>query len=117
MNTCSSARTSIVEAGKAIAHVGVMASVGASNATFRHARGRLAGLDTPNRRCETDAKGAGMYWTHYGPNGGFLDLSAQVLHYRNRYHDQYLAAASRAAGVAPSRRRLARRMRSEARTG
>ena len=39
---------------------------------------------------ETDAKGAGLYWTRYGASGGYFDVSAQLLHYRNLYRDRYL---------------------------
>jgi outer membrane autotransporter protein len=35
-----------------------------------------------------DVLGGGLYWTHYGAHGSYLDLTAQALHYRNRYRDQ-----------------------------
>ena len=71
-------------------HVGFMASIGESNATLYDSARAIAGLSLRTGEMETDAKGAGLYWTHYGASGGYFDVSAQLLHYRNLYRDQYL---------------------------
>lgn len=79
--------------GKASTHFGVMASVGESRATLFDTARAIGGLSTLAGEVETDAKGAGLYWTHFGAGGGYFDLSGQLLHYSNRYRDQSLADA------------------------
>ena len=79
--------------GKASTHAGFMASVGESNATLYDTARAIAGLSLRTGEMQTDAKGAGLYWTRYGANGGYFDVSAQLLHYRNLYRDQYLATS------------------------
>lgn len=76
--------------GKASTHFGVMASVGESRATLFDTARAIGGLPTLAGEMETDAKGAGLYWTRFGAHGGYFDLSGQLLHYRNRYRDQSL---------------------------
>ena len=80
------------EAGNATAHFGVMASVGESRTTFFDPARAIAGLPTRAGDAETDVKGAGVYWTLHGASGGYFDVAAQLLHYRNRYRDTYLAS-------------------------
>jgi fibronectin-binding autotransporter adhesin len=79
--------------GKASVHLGVMASVGESTATFFDTARATAGLATRAGEVEADVMGGGLYWTRHGGSGGYVDLAAQLLHYRNRYRDQYLAAS------------------------
>ncbi|MBM0105007.1 autotransporter-associated beta strand repeat-containing protein [Steroidobacter sp. S1-65] len=79
--------------GDASTHFGLMASVGESRATLLDRARAIAGLSTLAGDMETDAKGVGMYWTHYAANGAYIDLSAQALHYTNRYRDQTLTDA------------------------
>jgi fibronectin-binding autotransporter adhesin len=79
--------------GKASTHFGMMASVGESRATLFDTARASAGLSTLAGEMQTDAKGVGMYWTHFGTNGGYFDLAAQALHYINRYRDQTLTDA------------------------
>ncbi|MBM0106341.1 autotransporter outer membrane beta-barrel domain-containing protein [Steroidobacter sp. S1-65] len=81
------------QVGKASVHLGVMASVGESTATFFDAARSAAGLAPRAGEVESDVIGGGLYWTRHGGGGGYLDLTAQLLHYRNRYQDQYLAAS------------------------
>ena len=80
--------------GKATAHFGVMASVGESRTTFFDPARAIAGLPTRAGDAETDVKGAGVYWTVHGTSGGYFDMAAQLLHYRNRYRDSYLASGN-----------------------
>lgn len=79
--------------GDATTHVGLMASVGESTATFFDTARGSAGLGGVTGDVESDVQGAGIYWTRHGAKGGYFDLSAQFLHYRNRYHDQYRAVS------------------------
>ena len=79
--------------GQASTHLGLMASVGESRATLFDTARAIAGLSTLAGEIETDAKGVGMYWTHFAANGAYVDLSAQALHYTNRYRDQMLTDA------------------------
>jgi autotransporter family porin len=74
--------------GKASTHFGVMASIGESRATLFDTARASAGFSTLAGEIQTDAKGAGMYWTHFGANGGYFDLAAQALYLINRYSDQ-----------------------------
>ena len=74
--------------GKASTHFGMMASVGESRASLFDTARAVAGLSTHAGEMQTDAKGAGMYWTHFGRNGGYFDLAAQALYYINHYSDQ-----------------------------
>lgn len=78
------------EAGNASAHLGVMASVGESSATFFDNARAAAGLPTRSGSVDTNAKGAGVYWTRLS-GGQYFDLSAQFLHYQNRYRDSSLS--------------------------
>ncbi len=79
--------------GSASTHFGVMASVGESRAALFDSARAVAGLATLAGEMQTDAKGVGMYWTHFGTNGGYFDLAAQGLYYINRYSDQTLTNA------------------------
>ena len=79
--------------GKSNTHFGVMASVGESRATLFDAARAIGGLSTLAGEMETDAKGAGLYWTRFGAHGGYFDLSGQLLHYSNRYRDLSLTTA------------------------
>ncbi len=81
------------EAGTSDAHLGVMFHVGESSARFIDPDRAIAGLATSTGKVETEVKGAGVYWTHYSESGRYLDLSAQLLHYDNRYRDQTLAGS------------------------
>jgi outer membrane autotransporter protein len=78
--------------GDASTHVGLMANIGESRAALSDNARALAGLTTLAGRMETKTKGAGMYWTHFGPHGGYIDLAGQLLHYRNQYRDASLVA-------------------------
>ncbi len=78
------------EVGQTTAHFGVMASVGESRATFFDPARAIAGLTTRAGIVETDAKGAGVYWTSYGKRGGYFDMAMQLLYNSNRYRDAYL---------------------------
>ncbi|WP_230979579.1 autotransporter outer membrane beta-barrel domain-containing protein [Steroidobacter gossypii] len=82
------------EVGQTAAHVGVMASVGESRATFFDAARSIAGLTTRAGIVETDAQGAGVYWTGYGKRGGYFDVAMQLLYNRNRYRDAYLGTGN-----------------------
>jgi outer membrane autotransporter protein len=77
--------------GEAGAHFGVRVSLGESSATFLDPERAASGLETLAGKVDTDVKGAGVYWTRYGEHGGYLDVSGQLLRYRNRYQDQFLA--------------------------
>ena len=55
--------------GSASTHFGVMASVGESRAALFDSARAVAGLATLAGEMQTDAKGVGMYWTHFGTNG------------------------------------------------
>jgi len=79
--------------GNASVHVGVMASAGESTTTFLDTARAAGGLSTRAGEVEADVVGGGLYWTRHGGNGGYFDVAAQLLHYRNRYQDQYLAAS------------------------
>ena len=79
--------------GNASVHVGLMASAGESTTTFLDTARAAGGLSTRAGEVEADVVGGGLYWTRHGGNGGYIDLAGQLLHYRNRYQDQYLAAS------------------------
>jgi outer membrane autotransporter protein len=78
--------------GNASTHVGLMASVGGSRATLSDSARARVGESELAGRMESRTKGMGTYWTHFGANGGYIDLAGQVLHYRNRYRDVELGA-------------------------
>ena len=80
-----------VDTGSGSAHFGVMASVGESSATFFDPERAIGSLATRAGDVEMDVVGGGLYWTRYGGSGAYLDVSAQLLNYRNRYRDQYSA--------------------------
>ena len=81
------------DAGEAREHLGMMFNLGESNTTFFDPERAVAGLSTRTGKVEMEMKGAGLYWTRYGAGGSYLDLTAQALHYRNRYRDQFGGAS------------------------
>lgn len=85
------------ETAGATTYLGVMASVGESTTTFFDSARASVGLDSRSGSLDTEAKGAGLYWTTIGESGAYLDLTGQMLHYRNRYRDT-LGSPSRQDG-------------------
>src|SRR5690606_39073146 len=75
-------------------HLGVMVSVGESSARFIDLDRAIADLATFAGTVETEVNGGGVYWARYSESGRYLDLWAKLLHYDNRYRDQYLAGGS-----------------------